>query len=44
MLETGILLLVAFAVGIGVGYRVREQVSRKERVERRLFLAMGHPA
>ena len=38
MLEIGIPLLVGFAVGIGVGYYVREQVLRKERIERRLFL------
>ena len=38
MLETGIILLVGLAVGFGVGYRVREQVFRKERLERRLFL------
>ena len=38
MLEIGIWLLVGFAVGVGVGYYVREQVLRKERIERRLFL------
>ena len=38
MLEIGIWLLVVFAVGVGVGYYVREQVLRKERIERRLFL------
>ena len=38
MLEMGIMLLVGFLVGIGVGYYVREQVLRKERLERRLFL------
>ena len=38
MLEIGIPLLVGFAVGIGVGYYVREQVLHKERIERRLFL------
>jgi len=36
MLEIGIPLLGGFAVGIGVGYYVREQVLHKERIERRL--------
>ena len=36
MLEMGITLLVGFAVGVGAGYRLRDQVFRKERLERRL--------
>jgi hypothetical protein len=42
MLETGIAVFVAFIVGFGAGYHVREQVFRKERVGRRLFLATGY--
>jgi len=36
MLETGIAVLVAFMVGLGVGYHVREQALHKHRIERRL--------
>jgi hypothetical protein len=42
MLETSISVFIALLIGFGAGYRVREQVSRKECVDRRLFLAMGH--
>lgn len=41
MMETGITLLLVFAVGFGAGYAAREQVSRQRlrrfAVERRLF-------
>ena len=39
MLEMGITLVLGFALGIGVGYYVREQVLHKECIERRLFFS-----